>query len=108
MMNIEMILSILTSIIVTLTSIYAFRNHLILLLKESIGNYWELKNVEAMLLEIRILMAIEQKESIYYILKLESKYKSIPTPDGQNRNGQLSYRIKEYMKHQKLDPELVS
>jgi len=68
--------------------------------RENIGNYWKLVEIEVMLLEIKIKDAIEREESVHYILKLNEKYKAIPMKNGKERNGNIEYIVKEYLKKQ--------
>jgi hypothetical protein len=65
-----------------------------------IGSYWKLIDIEAMLLEIKIKDPIA-KESIYRVLKLQERYRRIPTNDGKERNKLIDFRIKKYEEYYK-------
>ncbi|MCL2115007.1 MAG: hypothetical protein FWH29_02165 [Methanobrevibacter sp.] len=102
MNSIQGTLAIISLIIGIFSSLFMFRNKLMVWAKDVIGNYWKLVEIEAMLLEVKIKDAVDRGESIYYVLKLYEKYKSIPMENKKERNGHVGYIVKKYVQKEEI------
>jgi len=90
------IVTLISLIFGIMVAVLALKDKIFEWAKEDIGNYWEMQDLRAMLVELKIRLAIKDNDKLEYILKLKEDYTNIPQKNQKERNGHITHIISKY------------